>query len=258
MGSNRPWDRPSSIGVPIENFCASNELCLCGTWDYAQSMELFVGALLERPPRPKYFTELRFAELAPVDPLPKPKTLARWRDGLPEGFHLALRVPLGAWSPPDGPLRASSRLDDGLAWLLEAVDALEPSLLVLATGAAVTTGARDRQLLRDYFERLPRRDGLTIVWRPAGLWEPGAVQVMSRSLNVVGGIDLIDDPVPDTPIVYGSLLAEGLRRSFSHAQLNDALDKLKRSAPERAYVTIDSPQSLREARLLHALFEGRE
>ncbi len=221
-------------------------------------MELFVGALLERPPRPKYFAQLRFAELAPTYPLPKLKTLSRWRDGLPEGSEVGLRAPLQAWNPPDGPLRAGPQLDEGLGWLRDAIDALDASLLVVATGAAVTTGARDRKLLGDYFARLPRRDDLTIVWLPAGLWEPPAVQAMSRSLGVVGGVDLIDDPVPSVPIIYGTLLAEGLRRSFSQAQLLEVRDTLNDSAPERAYVTIESPQALREARLLHALAEGSE
>ena len=128
----------------------------------------------------------------------------------------------------------------------------------MATGATVTTGARDRDRLRAYFDRLPRREGLTIVWRPTGLWEVEAVQAMSRSLAVAGGFDAVDDPVPQGGIVYGSLLAEGLRRSFSHAQLLDVVDKLHGSEADRAYVTVDSPQSFREARLLQALYEGHE
>ena len=91
-------------------------------------------------------------------------TLAKWRKGLPAGFEVALRAPMTAWSPTDGPLRGGDALDRGLAWLTGAVDALEPSLLVIATGAAVTTGARDRTRLRDYFQRLPRPEGRC--WSP--------------------------------------------------------------------------------------------
>lgn len=221
-------------------------------------MELFAGALLERPPGPKYTAELAFAELAPQNPLPKPGTLARWRKGLPEGFELGLRAPESAWNPPEGPLRAGAALDEGVSWLTEATEALGASLLVVATGPTVTTGARDRERLRAYFERLPRRDGLTVVWRPTGLWEPEAVQGMARSLGIAGGFDAADDPAPRGGIVYGSLRAEGVRRSFSHALLLDVVEKLRGSDVERAYVTVDSPQSYREARLLQALFEGRE
>ena len=77
-----------------------------------------------------------------------------------------------------------------------AFDVFGASILVVATGPTVTTGARDRDRLREYFARLPRRDDLTIVWRPTGLWEPEAVQGMARSLGITGGFDAIDDPAP--------------------------------------------------------------
>lgn len=221
-------------------------------------MQLHAGALLERPPGPKYSSELRFAEVAPKAPLPKPATLAKWRQKLPDGFELALRAPDSAWQSPAGPLRASKELDAGLTWLAEAADALEASMLVVATSAAVTTGARDRDRLREYFARIPQTEGRLTVWKASGLWEPEAVQSMARAMSLVGGIDAIDDPAPDTDVVYASLSAQGLRRSFSHAQLLDVLDKLQSSRASRAFVTVESGQSFREARLLQALSEGRE
>lgn len=97
-----------------------------------------------------------------------------------------------------------------------------------------------------------------VAWKPTGLWEPEAVQAMAHKLSVLGGIDAIGDPAPSVDVVYATLLAEGLRRSFSHAQLLDVYDKLQGAGASRAYVTIESPQSFREARLLQALAEGRE
>ena len=220
-------------------------------------MELLAGALLERPPGPKYTSELRFAELAPQSPLPKPGTLAKWRQKLPKGFELALRAPDACWQSPGGPLRPSRELDTGLAWLSEAADALQASMIVISTSAAVTTGARDRERLREYFGRIPRAEGRLIAWRPSGLWEPETVQTMASALSLVGGFDAVDDPVPKADVLYTSLLAEGLRRSFSHALLLDVLDKLQSSGAARAFVTIASGQSFREARLLQALSEGR-
>jgi len=221
-------------------------------------MELLVGALLERPPGPKYTSGLRFAELALKAPLPKPGTLTKWRQQLPDGFELALRAPDECWQSPQGPLRPSEELDAGLNWLSEAADALQASAIVVGTNAAVTTGARDRERLGEYFARAPRAEGRVIVWKPAGLWEPETVQSMAVRLSVLGGFDALDDPVPDAEVVYASLLAEGVRRSFSHAQLLEVLHKLESSAAARAYVTIESAQSFREARLLQALSEGRE
>ena len=221
-------------------------------------MELLAGALLERPPGPKYTSELRFAELAPQSPLPKPGTLAKWRQKLPEGFELALRAPDPSWQSPGGPLRPSPELDAGLGWLSEAADALQASMIVVATGPTVTTGARDRERLREYFGRIPRAEDRPVVWRPSGLWEPETVQTMASVLSVVGGFDAIDDPAPSSDVLYTSLLAEGFRRSFSHALLLEVLDKLQSSGASRAFVTIESGQSFREARLLQALSEGRE
>jgi len=221
-------------------------------------MELLAGALLERPPGPKYTSELRFAELSPQAPLPKPGTLAKWREKLPEGFELALRAPDACWQSPAGPLRPSPELDAGLAWLSEAADALQASMLVVATNAAVTTGARDRERLRAYFARIPRSDGRLVVWQASGLWEQEAVQSMARKLSVLGAFNAADDPAPEAEIVYASLRAEGLRRSFSHAHLLDVLDKLQGCGASRAFLTIESAQAFREARLVQALSEGRE
>jgi len=220
-------------------------------------MDLLAGALLERPPGPKYVSALRYAELAPIAPLPKPTTLARWRRELAPGFQLGLRAPEACWRSPDGPFRPSDELERGLSWLAEALDALEASVVVVATGAAVTTGARDRERLREYFARVPRAEGRVVVWRPAGLWEQELVQGMADSLSVVGGFDAIDDPAPRADILYASLRAEGLRRSFPHAQLLEVLDKLERSGASRAFVSIESDQSFREAKLLQSLSEGR-
>jgi uncharacterized protein YecE (DUF72 family) len=220
-------------------------------------MDLLAGALLERPPGPKYASALRYAELAPIAPLPKPTTLARWRQQLPPGFQLGLRAPETCWNSPEGPLRPSGELERGLRWLSEAAEALEASLVVIATGARITTGVRDRERLREYFARVPRTDGRVVVWRPTGLWEPESLQNMADSLSVVGGFDAIDDPAPDADVLYASLRAEGRRRSFSHALLLEVVDKLESSSASRAFVSIESGQSFREARLLQSLSEGQ-
>lgn len=220
-------------------------------------MQLRVGASLERAPGAKYTSELGYAELAPSGPLPKLATLRRWRNSLPDGFELALRAPDACWNPPEGPLRLGPSLEEGVRWLSDAADALEASMVIVATGAAITTGARDRERVRAYFRKLALPDTCMAVWHPRGLWEPTAVQAMARSLSIMGGFDPIDDPIPDGGTVYGLLRAEGLRRSFSHAQLLDVLDGLLNAGVEHAYLSIESPQSFREACLLRALAEGR-
>ena len=252
FGSNRPWDHPSSIRAHSASFarpCPPTNLC---------RMQLLAGALLERPPGPKYTAELGFAELSLAAPLPKARTLEKWRAELPADFELALRVPTSCWHGSAGPLREGDELDAGLSWLSTALGLLRPSLVVLATTSEVTTGARDRDRLRHYVARLPRLDGTRIAWRPSGLWEPESVRRLAASLGVLPGFDPIDDPTPDGDVVYGSLFAEGLRRSFSHAALLDVVDNISVSAARAAYITIDSPQAFREARLLQSLVETGE
>ncbi len=220
-------------------------------------MDLLAGALVERPPGQKYASALRYAELAPIAPLPKPTTLERWRRQLPPTLELGLRAPASCWRSSDGLLRPGDELERGLGWLGEAADALDASVLVIATGAAVTTGARDRERLREYFARVPRAEGRILVWQPSGLWESELRQGMADSLSVVGGFDAIDDPAPHADVIYAFLRAEGLRRSFSHAQLLEVLEKLEHSGASRAFVSIESHQSFREAQLLQSLSEGK-
>jgi hypothetical protein len=221
-------------------------------------MELYVGASLERPPGPKYASELPFAELLPQQPLPKPGTMLKWRASLPDGFQLALRIPDPVWKNAAGPLRDAEALQSGLDWLSSAAESLEASLLVLDTGASITTGARDRDRLRRFVDRLPRREGTEIVWRAGGLWEFDAVQSLARSLGIIGAFDPIEDPAPAGELIYGALVAEGLRRSFSHALLLEVIEGLFDCEARRAYLTIDSAQSFREARLLRSILEGNE
>lgn len=220
------------------------------------AMQLLAGAVLERPPGPKYVKKLRYAELELAEPLPKPATLARWREALPAGFQIALQAPERCWRAPEGPLRRGPDIEDGLTWLAESMEALRAQLLVVKTGASVTTGARDRERLQAYFDRVPRREGTTVVWRATGLWEPDEARAMAAKMAVLAGFDAVDDPVPAGSTAYASLAAEGLRRSFSHAMLLDVHEKLLSSGAARAFVSIDSEHSFREASLLQSFSEG--
>ena len=215
-------------------------------------MELFAGPVLERAPSAALAEGVRYAELAPSEPLPKPTTLERWRSRFTDDTAVGLRVPTRCWQSDEG----GSLGDPGSTWLAEASEALRAALVVIVTDGSVTTGARDRARLRHFFERFPRREGSSVVWRATGLWEPDTLQSAARSFGVIGGFDGLDDPVPEGDLVYASLRAEGLRRSFSHAVLADVVDRLRESTATRAYVAIQSKQSVREARLFDTIAVG--
>lgn len=219
-------------------------------------MPLLAGALLERTPGPKYIADLRYAELNLSTPLPKPSTLRRWREKLPEDFQLALRAPKAVWQGVAG--GGSARGTDADAtWLNEAADALGAVLVVLATGPGITTGQRDRDRLERLFQQIDQGDDRKLAWRPTGLWEPETVQQLAARCGVLAGFDPLEDPTPTVDPLYGSLVAEGFRRSFSHALLGDVATLVQASGATQAYITIASNQSFQEAKLLQSLLQGQ-
>ena len=219
-------------------------------------MNYVAGVLLQRPPNPQYTKALQFAELTLTDPLPKPKTLAQWKNRLPQNFKLALRAPESSWLSAKGALRLEPDVQTTLQWLAMAIDTLQPNLLVIPTGPEVTTGQRDRNRLTEYFKAVPKRQDCSIVWCPSGLWEPDAAQHMAHSIGVLSGFNAAQSDAPTrTTHLYSYLLTYGVRRAFSHAQLSGIADTLKASGAKEIFVTIHSQHAFNEARLLQALLE---
>lgn len=208
---------------------------------------MYAGALLERPPGRRYLSTLRFAEIAPKHPLPRPGTLARWRRTLPEGFVTSLVAPRETFVSARGPLRFDEGLEERFAWLLEAADAIGARVLVVPTAAELTTGQRDRDLLRWFFDRVPRRTDRAVVWAPGGLWEPDEAYRQARRMNVVYGFDPLESPVPPGPLAYARLQGVGARIRLTEGMLWDAYARLATSEARETFVAIESPRSFREA-----------
>jgi len=213
---------------------------------------LHPGALLDRPPGPRYCDVLRFAEVAPQPPLPRPGTLDRWRAGTPEDFAFALVAPLSAVTSPRGPMRFDADLESAVGWMLDAATALRALAIVVPTGAQLTTGQRDRDLLAAYFDRI-RRDSHQIVWAPTGLWEPETARALAERLGVHCAFDPFETKAPAGAFAYARLRAMGGRLRFSDDMLlGIAADALAHEATD-VYVAIESPRSFREASRLHQL-----
>lgn len=205
-------------------------------------MQLYVGANLERPPGRKYVEALPFAELAFPSSLPKPKTLARWRQSVPESFRVALVVPAAAIGPRRAPLRPTDASDEALSWLNEAVETLDADV-VLPTGAGLTTSKRDRDRLAAFIERLPRREGRHIVWAPQGLWEAELAHPVAEALGVLCAFDPLHDPSPEGPVLYARVAAIGARRRLGEGVRYELLDALVDAAPQQAFVALQSARS---------------
>lgn len=216
---------------------------------------LHAGALLERAPGPKYVEVLQFAELAPRAPVPKASTLASWRDKLPEGFELALVAPRPAVASSKGPMQIDEDLEAGISWLVEAADALRARAIVVVTESELTTGQRDRDRLKAYFDRIPR-EGRMIVWSAGGLWEPDEAQRFARRLGVTCAYDPLEDEAPDEEILYARLKAVGGRKSFPEGALMDVYERVIATGAAEAYVALESPRSFKEAAKLQQIASG--
>jgi len=214
---------------------------------------LHVGALLDRAPGRKYVSTLRFAELAPRLPLPRPGTLASMRAALPSDFVLALRAPRSAVVSPRGALREDPELDAGLSWLTAAADALQARAVLIHTPSELTPGARSRDLLRAYVARLPQVAGRKYVWAAQGAWEPEEAQALCEELGLCRAFDPLETKSSSGEIVYATLRALGHRAGFSHAALSDALIRTLEHRPTEAFISVDAERAFDIARRLHTL-----
>jgi len=218
-------------------------------------MQLYVGATLERPPGRKYVEALPFAELSFPGSLPKTKTLARWRETVPESFRIAVLVPRGAIGPRRSPLRLTDDARETLDWLKEAVDILDADV-VLPTGSGLTTSKRDQERLAAFIDELPRRDERHIVWSPRGLWEAELAQPVAQKLGVLYAFDPLQDPAPEGPVLYARVEAIGARRRIGEGVRFELLDALVDAEPEQAFIALASKRSFDEAVALQQLALG--
>lgn len=217
---------------------------------------LLAGASLDHLPGPKYLAALRFAEVSLRSPLPRASTLRQKRGQAPEKLVLALRAPKSALVGARGPLRFDAELEAGLTWLLAARDALSAKLVVLATPADLTPGARSRELLTAYVAKLPRDPARPFVWAPHGAWERDQAERIATDLGLVLAFDPLEEDCPAGPIAYARLVALGARRSFSPALLEDALAALP--AHLESYAVIESERSFPQASILQKIADGAQ
>jgi hypothetical protein len=212
---------------------------------------LLAGCAVDRVP-PSDAAMPRFVEVRFKSPLPRVATL---RAGAATGATtrvVALRAPAECVSSPTGPLVRSESMDRHLAWLDHAAHALDARLVVVPTPVDVTPGARSRDLLRAYAERLPRPEGRTWVWSPRGAWEPESAYALAESLGLVCAFEPLHAPRPPGPIGYARLSGLGVESRLSTTALQRVFDAMD-SARGTAYVVAEGPHALRHASLLQQL-----
>lgn len=224
--------------------------------------DIYAGCTVARLLSPKAATSMRFFEYAPKPPLPGFGTLARYRKQLPAAAQVALVAPRSSWVGARGAFRPGPELDAGLTWLKRSSDILGASAIVLATGAELTTGERDSQLLADFVHALKAATGRLVVIAPRGLWEAEHGVAFARRTGTVYGFDPLEDDGPPGPIAYARVHPMGARPRLTEGHLAQIAERLLAPGYERAYVSIESEEAPRDARrlarLLGALSDASE
>jgi uncharacterized protein YecE (DUF72 family) len=214
---------------------------------------LHIGALIDRAPGRKYIGALRFAELALRPPLPRANTLASIRKALPSDFVVALRAPRTAVISARGPLREDAELIAAVTSTHEAATALQARAVVFHTPADFTPGARSKELLRAYVEKLPRVPERHYVWAAQGAWEPDEMQALCSELGLVRAFDPLETTSSPGEVVYATLRALGHRAGFSYSSLEDAVTRTLEHGPSEAFLSVDADKSFDVARRLKGI-----
>jgi hypothetical protein len=221
--------------------------------------DVLAGCLLDRLPNPRALAAARFFEYAPRLPLPTLATLARIRKQAAAGKRggeaaawpqIALVAPRSTWTTPRGPLRAGPELDAGVEWITRVSDILSAFAIVLATGAELSTGARDRDLLAAFVERL-KPTGRTIVIAPRGLWEPEHAIPFAAQIGALYGFDPLEHDAPDGEVIYARVRPMGARPRLTDGHLAQIAERITNADSTTAYVAIESDQCIRETKRLH-------
>jgi len=214
---------------------------------------LHIGALIDRAPGRKYIGALRFAELALRPPLPRANTLAGIRKALPSDFVVALRAPRSAVISARGPLREDAELIAAVTSTHEAATALQARAVIFHTPADFTPGARSKELLRAYVEKLPRVPERHYVWAAQGAWEPEEMQALCTELGLVRAFDPLESKSSPGEVVYATLRALGHRAGFSYSSLEDAVTRTMEHAPSEAFLSVDADKSFDVARRIKGI-----
>ena len=202
---------------------------------------------------------LPFFEFAPRPPLPTFATLARYRKQFTTRTpKIALVAPRGSWQTPRGAMRPGAEVDAGVDWLNRVSNILGAFAIVLATGAELTTGERNQDLLNAFAERL-KPGGCRIVISPRGLWEPEQAVPFAQKSGTIYGFDPLEHDAPPGDFVYARVRPMGARPRLTEGALAQIAERIAMSGCQEAYVGVESERSLADMkRLTVALTEGLE
>jgi hypothetical protein len=209
--------------------------------------ERLFGAVLVRAAGPRYWESLRFAEVAPRDPLPRPSTLGKWRRSAPEQARVTLLAPAGAWKAALGP-STDRAATEAARWIRQAAAAIAADAVVLATGKDLSPGPRDRERLARLVERLAGRGGCRVVWVPGGLWDREDAAQAAAAIGAICGFDPLEDAAPAGELAYGRVRAIGARARLGEGLLRSIADVVASATAGATWIAFESADGMRKAR----------
>lgn len=166
-------------------------------------MRLYIGESALRGDIGRYARRFDLLELrAEPGRLPRPATLRRWQNEVPDGFRFSLMLPRAVAS-----LQLGEEHDAALRYALDKASALGASWLVLQTPASVMPGTRSRRGLAELVGKLA--GSWRIAWEPRGVWEDDEAEQIAESLGVHLVRDLTRREPPAGDVIYTRLLALG-------------------------------------------------
>jgi hypothetical protein len=218
---------------------------------------LEAGCLLERLPPPSARKSLHFFEYAPRAPLPTFSTLAKFRKLWGSETKVALVCPRSSWTTPKGPFREGPELDAGVQWVTKVADILNAFAIVVAPGADLTPGGRDRQLLGSFVKRL-KSTGRQLIIAPRGLWEAETAAAFAAELGCLYGFDPLEDAAPAGKLAYARVRPMGARPRLTDGHLLQVLQNCMASGCERLFLSIESEDAYRAMKRVRGLAEDFE
>lgn len=180
---------------------------------------------------------------------PSLATLRKYRKDVPPTFEFSLVLPPTLSTPRPGPA-----LDEALAGVTEAINALGARCVVLRTSLDVTPSKLWRTRVGALIERLPR-DVTNVAWEPSGLWEAEDVAQQAEEWKVVPVVDPAQQDIPRGPIAYLRMRALGETRGFGPT----VLERVVHAIGDRrdAYVVFETNKALDEAKALRRIAASR-
>lgn len=215
-----------------------------------------------RPRRPGSEAGLDLVELRETfEQVVRPKTLAEWRNDLPDGLRLVVRAAREVTHPRDpatGHFRATEPVEQAWGATVAAARSADALAVVFRTPASFTPISANLEALRRFGARAAADlDGTRLIWEPVGIWEDDEAAAVAAEAGMVLAVDPLVTPPPQGEVAFCRMSGpNGVRGRYDDLDLEAVLDLLE--GRELALVLFDHSGAMGDARRMVEARDGRE